>query len=309
MNVIGIGTAYLDFFFDVSDAFLKKYNINPDDDVIFNQKLFGIVEKTFPVLAKSPGGNTQNTLAVLETLGVRTQNCCVIGKDSYGDFWIDNTVNREQPYIIRAGSMSKCACLLSSGRKKKSFICTLNQRDSDILQTLSPNYLSSANSLVITPLSYSPRQSFQNLIQIIEKVHSPLLSFSPSVVYGAFGITMLLPLIKKTHVLFVSEQELVFLAKKDIRQASRVLVRNGAKIVVCTAGEKGVLVTTSKEQFFAPAKKVKKVIDTTGAGDAFAAGFLYGLLKKQSVRHIVDSASNVAAKSVTDFGLGWIKKA
>ena len=68
------------------------------------------------------------------------------------------------------------------------------------------------------------------------------------------------------------------------------------------------MITTSDSQFFSPAKKVKKIVDSTGAGDAFVAGFMYGLLEKKSLEETARFANAKASESLSDYGLHWLKK-
>jgi len=100
-----------------------------------------------------------------------------------------------------------------------------------------------------------------------------------------------------------------YLTHQNPKSGSKKLLKYGPKIVVCTLAEKGALVTTSNDQFHSPRVDVAKIIDTTGAGDAFAAGFLYGLIKNKSLKWSANFANQIAAKSLTDFGLQWLKPA
>ena len=68
------------------------------------------------------------------------------------------------------------------------------------------------------------------------------------------------------------------------------------------------MITSRKKQFFAKGKNVKKLVDTTGAGDAFAAGFLYGLLKDVPLDTCAKWGNMMGAKATTDFGLHWLEK-
>jgi ribokinase len=83
-------------------------------------------------------------------------------------------------------------------------------------------------------------------------------------------------------VLFLNRRELELLTHTDdLSVGARTLLKAGAQIIVVTLGAEGSYVTDGKRAHRIEAPRVKRVVDTTGAGDAFAAGFLYGLLKKK----------------------------
>ena len=77
----------------------------------------------------------------------------------------------------------------------------------------------------------------------------------------------------------------------------------GLKKIVITLGEKGVFYTDGKKEIYLKASPVK-AIDTTGAGDAFNGGLVYGLLKNKSIEDILKLANKVAGLSTTKLGAG-----
>ena len=89
----------------------------------------------------------------------------------------------------------------------------------------------------------------------------------------------------------------------DAKKASLKLIDLGLKKIVITLGEKGVFYTDGKKEIYLKASPVK-AIDTTGAGDAFNGGLVYGLLKNKSIEDILKLANKVAGLSTTKLGAG-----
>ena len=87
----------------------------------------------------------------------------------------------------------------------------------------------------------------------------------------------------------------------DYRKGADLMLDAGVKIVAVKLGDKGCYVTDDQEQLMVEPFKVK-AIDTTGAGDAFCAGFLYGLINKKSLYECGQIANFVASRSVTAMG-------
>ncbi len=306
LDVIGLGSAFVDYFFKTDASFLKKHDLRPEDDVFFDDRV--AVEDVFKhlkPLAKSPGGMTLNTLMVLEKLKIKTAYYGVIGKDSDGKFWQENTHFFDSSHIIKAGETSPCACLLTNGGKQRTFISWVNPEDNVLFENIDYQFLNSANMVYLSPFLKDVEETFQKVASVVNKLSKPKISFTMWAGYQNLGLKNLLPVLQKTEVLFCNRNELKTFVGKDEKEASREFIKLGVQIVACTLGEKGALITTKNKQFFSPSIKPEKIIDTTGAGDAFAAGFLYGLLQKKSLEETGAFANKIAAKSITDYGLEW----
>ncbi len=105
----------------------------------------------------------------------------------------------------------------------------------------------------------------------------------------------LLPLIKLIDFLIVPEEfALSFSGASDVEKASEFFLKRGPGVVVVTQGKRGSLTKTEDESFFQSAFKVP-VVDTTGCGDVFHGGFIYGLLKDWPIEITAEFASAVAA--------------
>ena len=177
MDVIGIGSAFVDYFIKTDEAFLKKLGLKPEDDFLFKEKKISkndIFDK-LKVLTKSPGGISVNTIAALAKLNIKVGYCGVIGKDINGDFWTKNIGNIDLSRIKRVGKTSICACLLTSQGKKRTFLSEVNPADFDFeplafsaLRVDGGKNHSFLTTLILTPVSSVkaaaiPRTCFSNL--------------------------------------------------------------------------------------------------------------------------------------------------
>jgi ribokinase len=127
------------------------------------------------------------------------------------------------------------------------------------------------------------------------------LSLDPGELYARKG-AMLDPIIEKTSVLMPNLSELELLTKTaDHRKGAEVLLKKGVEIVAVKLGSKGCYVTDSRENHNIEPFKVK-VVDTTGAGDAFCAGFLYGLISEKSLYECGRLGNFVASRCIVKMG-------
>jgi sugar/nucleoside kinase (ribokinase family) len=110
------------------------------------------------------------------------------------------------------------------------------------------------------------------------------------------------PVLKTAEIIMPSQKELFDLTgKNNIKEASREILKKGASLLVVKMGDKGSLGVTEQEVVSEPAYIVREV-DPTGAGDAFDAAIIYGYLKKQPLKEILEFANAVGALKVTRMG-------
>ena len=97
------------------------------------------------------------------------------------------------------------------------------------------------------------------------------------------------------------------LGKSTVTEAAKALLRTGVKNVIIKCGAKGCLVTNHCEAYLLPAEAGVTCIDTTGAGDSFAAGFLFALSEGRTLRECAQYANECGAKAVGVIGASdWI---
>ncbi len=128
------------------------------------------------------------------------------------------------------------------------------------------------------------------------------LSFSPGSLYAKMGMDALSSMIERTHVMFMNEVESTILTGcKAFEEASEALIQNGCKIVVVTLGERGCYISDGSLKEHVEAFKTA-VVDTTGAGDSFCAGFLYGLSEGKDLISCGKIGNFVASKCISKIG-------
>jgi ribokinase len=311
MKVIGIGTAAVDYFFKVDKKFLKKFDLKEEDDVSFEEKKTNekeILEITKPFF-KSTGGMSTNTIAVLSQLGINTFHFSNIGENADSTFLKESLKKVNFKKALKKGDLHKCFCFLSSNGNKRTFLYKSNENENELFANKDFGFLKSFDHIHITPIyTTNPKDSLIGLRKIIKEIKNKSISFTPGIFYSRLGLKEISPILKKTKILFLNKKEIKILTGEDEKIGSSILLDFGPKIIVCTLGAKGVLITTKETQFVESSGKIKKIVDSTGAGDAFAAGFIFGLLSNRSLEDSAKIGIQIAGLSLTDYGLNWIKK-
>lgn len=311
MNVIGVGTPAVDYFFKTDKNFLKKIGLNPEDDVAFKKKNLtpGKILREITPFKKSPGGMSLNTVAILGKLGINVAHYSNFGTGADEKFLESSLPNVNISKVLKTGKTHICFCLLTNEGKERTFIYEENEKEQDLFKKADYKFLNSSELIHFTPVYLKdPEESLKESIKLIKKINKPEISFTPGIFFINFGLKKIKPIIKKVEILFLNKREIKILTGLSEEHGSQELLKIGPKVVVCTLGEKGVLITTERELFLVRAKKVKNIVDSTGSGDAFAAGFLYGYLKKKSLKESAEIGNKIARLSLNDYGLSWVNK-
>jgi len=120
---------------------------------------------------------------------------------------------------------------------------------------------------------------------------------------AVYGMKAIKDLIEMTDILLPNRMGALELTKEtDVKKAAKKLLSFGPEIVLITLGEDGSLLVTAKEEHRIPIYKVKKVVDTTGAGDSFNSAFVSCIHKGMTPMEAADFASAVAALKVMKIG-------
>jgi ribokinase len=129
------------------------------------------------------------------------------------------------------------------------------------------------------------------------------LSFSPGMLCFKYELDDLTELIEQSEVVFLNLKELKTLTKEDnYEKGAEVLLNIGAKIVCVTLGERGCYAIDSTGESHLIDAYQTDVVDTTGAGGAFAAGFLFGLLHEKGRYESGKTGNLVASFCIREYG-------
>ena len=171
--------------------------------------------------------------------------------------------------------------------------------DSLSLQEIDLDYASQADLLHLS--SFVSEASFKVQKEVVRALPDIPVTIDPGMIYARKGLSELKPMIKKCLVFFPNEHEIRILTGKNYIEGSQILLKEGVKIVAVKLGSRGCYVTDGKEQHMIEPFKVK-VVDSTGAGDAFCAGFIYGLIKNMTLRECGILGNFVASRTLMKMG-------
>jgi len=258
-------------------------------------------------IVEDAGGSAANTIVGLARLGLKTG---FIGMVSFDDEarWImerfeTDKVDTRGISITSGGRTGLCEGYVDRQGERA---LTIYPGVNDMLEITDINLGYAKKAKFIHLSSFVSNKQLKEQISLIRKLsqEEPKIKFSltPGMIYVRKGIEKLNPFLKHCDVLFLAENEIKLLTGLEYRHACNALLKKGVKIIVVTLGVKGCYIISGNKSEFIGSREPKKVVDTTGAGDAFAAGFLYGLLKNQNLHKCGVYGNWVASECVAKYG-------
>lgn len=275
-------------------------------DMLFKvQKLAGAEEESFiEDYTEACGGSAANTMVGLARLGCKTGFIGKVANDREGKLQIDcfGKEGVDTSSIIQS-TKGKSGSIMGFVDKKGARALYVNSGVNDTIEPREINYNYLSQTKFVHFSSFVGEKSFRAQKKLLAALHNDVkISFDPGSVYAQKGFAAIEPIVRSTYVLMPNAFELELLTgETDYRKGADLMIGLGIKIVAVKLGDKGCFVTDGEEQLKIEPFKVKAV-DTTGAGDAFCAGFLYGLINKKSFYECGQIANFVGSRSVTAMG-------
>ncbi len=251
---------------------------------------------------EAPGGSAANTAVGLARLGLKTGYIGKVSNDREGELLLGSFekegVDTSGIVISREGRSGVVIGFVDEEGERALYVDP-GVNDTIEFEEINLEYLGSAKFLHLT--SFVGDKSLKAQKRLVEALSGIKLSLDPGELYARKGLEALKPLIKRTFVAFLNNNEMRLLTGKSYREGSKALLNTGIAVVAVKLGKRGCYVTDGQEAHLVEPYKVK-VVDTTGAGDAFCAGFLYGLIKNKELYECGKLGNFVASRCIMEMG-------
>ena len=304
-KILGIGNAIVDILCKIDDDFLLENNLIKGSmcliDEVMAEKLSALNSEKI-----TSGGSAGNTIAALSQLGVNSAFIGKVARDEFGKKFITEIEKTGAAFLnenFSEKSSAKSFILVSPDAQRT--MCTFLGCASEIDENdISEKCFKDASFLYLEGYLWDAPATILALRKAINlaKKNNVKIAFSLSDLFCvARHKEDFLQLIENDlDIVFANESEAAELASE--KNLSRFFSKNEKLISVVTKSDKGCDVYTHDNHFELPAEKIEKLVDTTGAGDAFAAGFLHGLVNEFDLEKSARFGNFLASKIIQKFG-------
>ncbi len=254
--------------------------------------------------AETCGGSAANTVVGLARLGCKVGFVGKVAWDREGKMLLEEFrkegVDTKGVAVAKQGRSGTVMGFVDENGERALYIDP-GVNDQVEFNEKNKTYVSQTRFLHLT--SFVGEESFETQKKTLEAIpEGVMVSFDPGALYARKGLTALGSIVEKSFVLMPNEGELQLLTgMADYRKGAEAMLKRGVKVVAVKLGSRGCYVTDGRRSHNVEAFKVS-VVDTTGAGDAFCAGFLYGLIKHESLEECGRIGNFVASRCTTRMG-------
>ena len=308
-DVVGIGNAIVDVLAHAEDAFLEEHGLAKGAMTIIDaetaEKIYGLMGSGVEV----SGGSAANTIAGIASLGGAGAFIGKVCKDQLGDVFTHDIRAVGVSFETKAdeNGVPTARCLIcvtpDAERTMQTFLgaCVdLGPEDVD------DQVVGASKVLYLEGYLWDPPRAKEAFIKAAkiaaEAGRQVALSLSDPFCVDRHREEFLDLVNNHVNILFANEDEIKSLYQVDDFDAALQYVRGHCDIAALTRSSQGSVVVAGEEVHVIDAEKIDKVVDTTGAGDSSAAGFLYGLTQGRELATCGHIGGILAAEIISHYG-------
>jgi|TARA_B110000971_G_scaffold151368_1_gene154595 sugar/nucleoside kinase (ribokinase family) len=305
MRILGIGNAIVDVICRVEDKYLSDNGLIKSAMKLVNETEFKKLLSTLKIEETVSGGSVANSIVGLSQLGNDVGFIGKINNDDLGQKYEDGLKKENVNYLYskKKETLPTGTCLILVTPDSERTMCTflgtagkINEYDVD--------EDSLRNSEIVFLEGYlwdegEPKSAFDKAIKNSEKV---AMSLSDQFCVERHKPHFLDLIKNKIDITFANEQEITSLINAKNFQEIISFSQQLGKVIIVTRGEKGSVAIINNEVIECESKKNLEIVDLTGAGDLFAAGYLHGYITGLTPLESLQKGTDMSSKIIQKVG-------
>lgn len=303
-GVVGIGNAIVDILANVEDEFISEHKLEKGMMKLIDESDIEHLNKRISASKQESGGSAANTIAGLASLG---NNVAFIGKvkdDLLGRSFEKGLSDLGVLYCTRRaaeGSPTACCIVLSTPDAQRTMNTFLGISGTLAVEDIDEKIISDSKIIYLEGYlwdSDNARKAFLKAIELAGKSSGEVaLTLSDSFCVERHRDEFIELLEKHTDILFANEDEIKMLFQVSTFEDAAKCCRDYKTVFALTRGEAGSVIIEGSRQYLIEPERNIEVLDTTGAGDMYAAGFLHGYINNKKL-DICGRIGNLTAAAV-----------
>ena len=305
MKILGIGNAIVDVICKVEDKYLSNNRLTKSTMKLVDEIEFKKLLSTLKIEDTVSGGSVANSIVGLSQLGNKVGFIGKVSDDDLGQKYDDGLKKEGVDYFYskKKEKLSTGTCLILITPDSERTMCTflgtagkINENDIDV------NSVKNSEMIFLEGYLWDegePKSAFDKAINNSNKV---AMSLSDLFCVERHKPQFLNLVKNKLDIVFANEQEITSLL--NVKSFSDVINfgKELGKLIVITRGEKGSVAINKGIVTECESKKDLKILDLTGAGDLFAAGYLHGYLHNVSTKESLEKGTEMSSKIIQKIG-------
>src|SRR6056300_487408 len=306
MRILGIGNAIIDVICKVNDSFIEQNNLTKGTmKLFFDENEFKNLFSGLKIEKTVSGGSVANSIVGISQLGNKVGFIGKISDDEFGRNYEEGLTkeNVEYFYSKKKENLPTGICLILVTPDSERTMCTflgiagkINEKD------VSTDAIKKSEIVFLEGYLWDEGEPKKAFDKAINNANIAAMSLSDLFCVDRHKPDFLNLVKNKLDIIFANEQEISSLIEAKNFNEVINFSKQLNKLIVITRGEKGSIVVNGKEVVENEIQKNLKVIDLTGAGDLFAAGFLHGYINKFSTKGCLEKGTEMASRVIQQFG-------
>jgi len=305
MKILGIGNAIVDVICKVDDQYLQENSLTKSAMKLVDENEFQKLLSTLKIEETISGGSVANSIVGLSQLGNKVGFIGKVNDDDLGQKYEDGLKKENVKffYYKKKEVLPTGTCLILITPDSERTMCTflgtagkINENDVDI------NSVKGSEMIFLEGYLWDegdPKSAFDKAIQNSRKV---AMSLSDSFCVERHRLHFLDLVKNKLDITFANEQEITSLINAKNFEEVVSFGQQLGKIIVITRGEKGSVAINGDQVIECSSQKDLKIVDLTGAGDLFAAGYLHGHISNLPVNECLEKGTEMSSKVIQQIG-------
>lgn len=308
-DVIGIGNAIVDVLSHSDDGFIKDQGLTKGGMALIDSNQADKLYEQMGPGVECSGGSAANTIACLASLGAKGAFIGKVKDDGLGKIFAHDIksagVDFATPLAADGPSTARCLILVTDDaqRTMNTFLgACVNLSSADI----DADYIARGAVTYLEGYLWDPDAAKEAFLKASVAAHKAdrrvALSLSDAFCVDRHRDSFQDLVKNHVDILFANEDEIKSLYQVDTFDAALQCVRDQCSVAALTRGEKGSVIIAGNEIHVVDCEPVEHVVDTTGAGDAYAAGFLFGYTKEFDIGTCARLGSICSAEIISHYG-------
>ena len=306
MKILGIGNAIVDVICKVEDSFITQNSLTKSTmKLFFDENEFRKLLTNLKIEKTISGGSVANSIVGISQLGDKAGFIGKISDDEFGIKYEDGLKkeNVEFFYKKKKELLPTGSCLILVTPDHERTMCTFLGTAGKINETdISSDVIKKSEIIFLEGYLWDEGEPTKAFNKAINNANKVAMSLSDRFCVDRHKADFLNLIKNKLDITFANEEEIKSLI--DAKNFNEVIEfsKQLNKLIIITRGENGSIAVKGEEVVENDIQKNLKIVDLTGAGDLFAAGFLHGYINRLSVKQCLEKGTEMSSKVIQQIG-------